>query len=168
MIQEDGAVHANAFDTFVSISPAAPTPTHPYALQSWYKHLPSDSHRPDLVQSSPPHTNADARFSANITARINRLTPNRNIKQQNLKRWNGREWRKAVQLRRGKGEEGTPMPLIVIGLRHCPPSQGDLSPSCHPSSFVCAAVLLAGLHSSHRRGTLLSSPLALKSKRRAV
>jgi hypothetical protein len=43
------------------------------------------------------------------------------------------------------------------------PDKGDLNPSCHPSSFACAAVLLVGLHSWLRRGTLLSSPLALKS-----
>jgi hypothetical protein len=63
-------------------------------------------------------------------------------------------------MRQGKGEEGTPChgddapPL---------PGQGNLSPSCHPSSFACAAVLLAVQHSSPRTGTLLSSPLALGS-----
>jgi hypothetical protein len=56
----------------------------------------------------------------------------------------------------------------VMARRHCPPSLSDFSPSCHPSSFVCAAVLLVDLHSLIRRGTLLSSPLALKSTQRTA
>ena len=43
------------------------------------------------------------------------------------------------------------------------PGRGNLNPSCHPSSFACAAVLLVDLHSLPRRDTSLSSPLALES-----
>jgi len=130
MIQEDGVVHAYAFDTFMCPSPPPPLPQPP----THYSHGTSTCHPITIGQiwsktSPSAHTNAAARLSANITARINRLTPNRNIKQQNLKRWKGREGRKAVRLRRGKAEEGTPVPPL--------PARRRRSQPILPSFFFC-------------------------------
>lgn len=68
------------------------------------------------------------------------------------------EWEKAVQVRPGKGKERT-----FAGGCCSASGRGVLSPSCRPSSFACEAVLLVVPCSSLHRGTLLSSPQALRS-----
>lgn len=71
VIQEDDAVHACAFDTFMRPSPAAFSPRAAPRIIVMAQATAIQKHGPDPVRTSPAAlTSTAARFSANITAWI--------------------------------------------------------------------------------------------------